>query len=101
MLFNSTGEDGAFNMHTIQQETGTIQTLDESPPSFTRLALEDPTVFNDRLIVTFQLNEAGTAYCRTTRSDSGETRLHINSIQSADFSESVPDETVTGYITVT
>lgn len=88
------------NMHTMQEEIGTVETLDETPPTFTRLALKDPTADNDRLVVTFQLNEAGTVYCRTTRSDSGETTLRINQILTADFSESVPDDTMTGYITI-
>ena len=38
-------------------------------------SLQDPSDANDRLVVTFALNEAGTAYCRFTRSDSGETDL--------------------------
>jgi len=100
MIFDSSGNAGPANMHTMQQEIGTVQTLDESPPSFTRLALKDPTQYNDRLIVTFQLNEAGTAYCRTTRSDSGETTLRINQILSADYSAVVGDPSITGYITV-
>jgi len=100
MRFDSSANPGPDNMHTMQQEIGTVQTLDESPPSFTRLALEDPTFYNDRMIVTFQLNEAGTAYCRTTRSDSGETTLRINQILTANYPEVVADETITGYITV-
>ena len=52
---------------------GVQTTLDDSPPSFTKLHIDDPTEFNTRIIVTFALNEAGTAYCRATRVDSGET----------------------------
>jgi len=100
MVFDSTGSAGPDNMHTIQQAIGTIQTLDESPPSFTRLALQDPTAQNDRLIVTFQLNEAGTAYCRATRSDSGETTLRINQILTANYGDAVGAPSETGYITI-
>ena len=46
--------------------------MDETPPSFTELLIQDPTAWNDRIEVTFALNEPGTAYCRATRSDSGE-----------------------------
>ena len=48
-----------------------VQTLDESMPIFRQLEIYDPTANNDRIIVTFTLNEDGTAYCRVTRSDSG------------------------------
>ena len=42
---------------------------------------------NDRIAVTFSLNEPGTAYCRATRSDSGETSLDmtINRILTANW----------------
>jgi len=101
MRFNtSAAAAGSDNMYTMQQEIGIVQTLDESPPSFTRLALKDPTAYNDRLIITFQLNEAGTAYCRTTRSDSGEATLRINQILTADYSAVVLVSTATAYITV-
>lgn len=101
MIFNTGGDYGPTNMYTIQQAIGTVQTLDESPPVFTLLKLQDPSAQNDRLVVTFQLNEAGTAYCRVTRSDSGETTLHINSILTASFSTALTAPTQTGYITVT
>ena len=60
----------------------------EAPPTFTLLQIEDPTSANDRIIVTFALNEPGTAYCRPTRSDSGETAadMHINRILTASWS---------------
>lgn len=60
----------------------------EAPPTFTLLQIEDPTEANDRIIVTFALNEPGTAYCRPTRSDSGETAadMHINRILTASWS---------------
>ena len=87
MLFDDS-TPAANNVHTMKTEIGTIQTLDESPPSFTSLAMQDPTAFNDRIIVTFTLNEAGTAYCRATRSDSGETKadMPINRILTASWS---------------
>ena len=67
---------------------GTKTTLDETPPSFTQLKMKDPTAANDAIIVTFQLNEAGTAYCRATRTDSGETAddMPVNRILAADWS---------------
>jgi len=100
MMYDDTGNAGPDNVHTMKVEIGTIQTLDETPPTFTRLQLQDPTAFNDRLIVTFQLNEAGTAYCRTTRSDSGETTLRINQILTANYGAEVATPSGTGYITV-
>merc|ERR1719171_1108835 len=93
------GAAASNNVHTMKTEIGSRTTLDESPPSFTKLALQDPTDLNDRIIVTFQLNEPGTAYCRTTRSDSGETTLRINQILTADYGESVTSA-VDAYITV-
>jgi hypothetical protein len=65
---------------------GTKTTLDETPPSFTQLKIKDPTAANDAIIVTFQLNEAGTAYCRATRTDSGETAgdMPVNRILTVD-----------------
>eukprot|EP00931_Biecheleriopsis_adriatica_P047271 TRINITY_DN27224_c0_g2_i1.p1 TRINITY_DN27224_c0_g2~~TRINITY_DN27224_c0_g2_i1.p1 ORF type:complete len:3147 (+),score=582.09 TRINITY_DN27224_c0_g2_i1:27-9467(+) len=101
MIFDNTANFGANNMHTMQQEIGTVQTLDESPPIFTRLAMADPTALNDRIVVTFQLNEAGTAYCRTKRSDSAETTLRINQILTADFSAEITNPTDTASITIT
>ncbi|CAE8700012.1 unnamed protein product [Polarella glacialis] len=85
----------------MQQELGTVQTLDESPPTFTRLAIQDPTSLNDRIVVTFQLNEAGTAYCRTKRKDSAETTLRINQILTANFGAEVTLPTQTASITIT
>merc|ERR1711871_670149 len=57
----------------VRDAIGIKTTLDQAPPTFTRLELEDPTAFNTKIVVTFSLNELGTAYCRATRSDSGET----------------------------
>eukprot|EP00913_Durusdinium_trenchii_P027300 g25611.t1 len=57
MFFDSAGSSGD-NVHTMQQEIGTVKTLDESPPIFTMLSIADPTALNDRIVVTFQLNEA-------------------------------------------
>merc|ERR1719487_1467615 len=102
MMYDSSGNFGPDNVFTMKQEIGTVQTLDESPPSFTRLAMKDPTAYNDRIIVTFQLNEAGTTYCRVTRSDSGETTLRINQILSANYGEvqAVDNPGAVQYITV-
>jgi hypothetical protein len=90
MVFDGTaGQESNQNVHTISQDAGgigTIQTLDESPPIFKTLAMDDPTVDNDRIVVTFTLNEDGTAWCRATRSDSGEVDLKINRILTADWS---------------
>ncbi|CAJ1388164.1 unnamed protein product [Effrenium voratum] len=91
---------GPDNVHTIWASTGTVQTLDESPPEFTTLAIKDPSDFNDRLVVTFALNEAGTAYCRATRSDSGETDLRINRILSANYYATVAAASIQGTITI-
>merc|ERR1719261_1577742 len=88
-MFYNISSSGPQNVHTMKTEIGSVTTLDESPPSF-----------NDRIIVTFQLNEAGTAYCRTTRSDSGETTLRINRILTANYGQAVAGPTNTGYITV-
>merc|ERR1719171_2793712 len=89
MIYHTSASAGPQNTHTISQDAGgvgTIQRLDESPPIFDKLMIQDPTAFNDRIIVTFTLNEDGTAYCRVTRSDSGETNLKINRILTADWS---------------
>merc|ERR550514_444075 len=87
MYWNSTGNVGPQNVHTIATTgIGTIQTLNESPAIFTKMSIKDPTAANDRIVVVFQLNEAGTAWCRVTRSDSGETDLKINRILTADWS---------------
>merc|ERR1719460_2659497 len=102
MLYHTSSLSGPQNVHTISQETGGIQTvttLDESPPIFDKLMIQDPTAYNDRIIVTFTLNEDGTAYCRVTRSDSGETNLKINRILTADWSAThdggASDQTIT------
>jgi len=101
MIFDSSAS-GPDNMHTMQQEIGTVQTLDESPPIFTRLQIPDPTAINNQIVVTFKLNEAGTAYCRAKRSDSAEATLHINQILSADFSQEILDPVNdVGTITIT
>ena len=63
---------------TLKDEIGPLVTLDESPPSFTKLLIPDPTAYNDRIIVVLALNEPGTAYCRATRSDSGETAVDMS-----------------------
>ena len=89
MMFDSAANAGPSNVHTIKTSIGTVKTLDESPPTFTKLAMLDPTANNDRIVVTFSLNEAGTAYCRVTRSDSGETTLRINRILTANYMASV------------
>jgi len=60
MMFDDVANAGPSNVHTIKTGIGTVQTLDESPPTFTKLAMLDPTASNDRIIVTFSLNEAGT-----------------------------------------
>ena len=52
---------------------GAVSTLDQAPPSFTYLDVQDPTLANNKIVVTLRLNEVGVAYCRATRSDSGET----------------------------
>ena len=65
---------------------GTLATRDETPPSFTTLKIEDPTAANDRIVVTFELNEAGTAYCRVARMDSAGGDLPISRILTASWS---------------
>ncbi|CAJ1414200.1 unnamed protein product [Effrenium voratum] len=100
MIFDDVTLAGPDNVHTIWASTGTVQTLDESPPEFTTLAIKDPSDFNDRLVVTFALNEAGTAYCRATRSDSGETDLRINRILSANYYATVAAASIQGTITI-
>lgn len=73
---------------TLKDAIGLLVTLDESPPTFTRLQIQDPTASNDRINITLALNEPGTAYCRATRSDSGETAadMTINRILAAGWS---------------
>jgi hypothetical protein len=68
-----------------QAVLGPIITLDVSPPKFTYLKAEGTQ--EGEITVTFDLNEAGTAYCRATRSDSGEATMHINRILKADWSQ--------------
>ena len=72
----------------LKDTIGGLVTLDETPPTFTRLVIQDPTEYNDRINITLALNEPGTAYCRATRSDSGETAadMTVNRILSADWS---------------
>jgi hypothetical protein len=65
------------NVEAVRHAIGPVTTLDETPPTFTRLQLQDPTARDDRLVVTFALNEPGTAYCRAVRSDSGETAVDV------------------------
>jgi hypothetical protein len=76
---------------------GTITTLDEAKPTFQKLQIQDPTQHNDRIIVTFSLNEVGTAYCRATLSDSGETSadMPINRILTSAWSEAYTSGTQT------
>lgn len=73
---------------SMKDTIGPLVTLDEDPPTFTRLQIEDPTAYNDRINITLALNEPGTAYCRATRSDSGETAadMTINRILAASWS---------------
>ena len=60
-------------VHTLRAAVGNKTTLDTTPPSFTLLEIQDPTAANDSIVISFTLNEPGTAYCRATRTDSGET----------------------------
>ncbi|CAK9095833.1 Uncharacterized protein SCF082_LOCUS45001 [Durusdinium trenchii] len=78
----------ASQVSKLQEALGNVTTLDETPPSFTELLIQDPTAWNDRIEVTFALNEPGTAYCRATRSDSGEVEedMYIGWIQTAQWS---------------
>ena len=73
---------------TLKDAIGLLVTLDETPPTFTLLQIQDPTAYNDRINITLSLNEPGTAYCRATRSDSGETAVDmtINRILAAGWS---------------
>lgn len=86
MLFDS-GADPS-QVVVIQRGLGNVTTLDESPPEFTHLSIKDPTASNDRIEILFSLNEPGTAYCRATRSDSGEGEddMNIPWIQTARWS---------------
>ena len=76
--FASQSEVALSAVHSLRELIGTKRTLDETPPNFTQLAIDDPTTYNDRIIVAFALNEPGTAYCRATRSDSGETSADMS-----------------------
>lgn len=60
------------DVHALRNAIGSKTTLDTTPPSFTLLQIEDPTASNDRIEISFALNEPGTAYCRATLSDSGK-----------------------------
>ena len=62
---------------------GLITTLDQSPPTFTVLGAKG--INENTIQVTFRCNEACRAYCRVTRSDSGESSLSINRILKADY----------------
>ncbi|CAE8610726.1 unnamed protein product [Polarella glacialis] len=75
-------------VNTLRSAIGTQTTLDDTPPAFTQLSIQDPTASNSQIVVTFKLNEPGTAYCRVTRSDSGETAadMSINRILTASWS---------------
>ena len=88
MMPYDSGDAASSKVLAFKAEIGSVTTLDEAPPSFTRLQLEDPTANDDRIVVTFELNEAGTAYCRATRADSGETaqEMGVNRILSAAWS---------------
>jgi hypothetical protein len=68
---------------STQPAIGNIITLDQTPPTFTKLGAKGLT--ENTIMVTFQCNEACRTYCRVTRSDSGETSLSINRILKADF----------------
>ena len=93
----------ASTVASIQAALGNVTTLDETPPEFTQLAIQDPTAFNDRIQVTFALNEPGTAFCRATRSDSGETGqdMYIGWIQTAGWSAEHDGSSVTSSINIT
>ncbi|CAE7664485.1 unnamed protein product [Symbiodinium microadriaticum] len=90
-------------VHSLRELIGTKRTLDETPPNFTQLVLDDPTTYNDRIIVAFALNEPGTAYCRATRSDSGETSadMPVVRILGAGWSAAHNGSTVPSIITMT
>ncbi|CAE8700013.1 unnamed protein product [Polarella glacialis] len=66
-----------------QAAVGAIITLDETPPQFTQLGAQ--SIDENTIKVTFKCNEACRAYCRVTRSDSGETSLSINRILKANY----------------
>ena len=68
-------------VHTMRGAIGTKRTLDTTPPSFNLLEIQDPTAASDSIVISFALNEPGTAYCRATRVDSGEiaSDMHLAS----------------------
>ena len=73
-------------IQAARDNVGTLTTLDESPPSFTKLGARG--ISETQIQVTFQLNEVGTTYCRVTRSDGGEPTLHVNRIIDAGLDNS-------------
>ena len=81
----------------LKDTVGLLVTLDETPPTFTKLLIPDPTEHNDRINITLSLNEPGTAYCRATRSDSGESAadMTINRIIAAGWSAAYSGSDVT------
>eukprot|EP00931_Biecheleriopsis_adriatica_P071269 TRINITY_DN4511_c0_g1_i3.p1 TRINITY_DN4511_c0_g1~~TRINITY_DN4511_c0_g1_i3.p1 ORF type:complete len:2354 (-),score=405.61 TRINITY_DN4511_c0_g1_i3:1928-8902(-) len=85
------------SVQAFQSSVGTQTTLDDAPPTFTKLEIQDPTASNTAIVVTFALNEPGTAYCRATRLDSGETEadVPISRILTADWSGSFSASDVT------
>ncbi|CAE7706437.1 unnamed protein product, partial [Symbiodinium microadriaticum] len=86
------GTESSRLVSSVKAAVGSIVTLDESPATFTQLEILDPTVqllAEEGLIaVSLALNEPGTAYCRVTRSDSGEvgSDMHVNRILAAGWS---------------
>ena len=96
MTFNTSAATSQVSL--IRDAIGSVTTLDETPPTFTLLEIQerveklhlllcrfqkqilaklremrqDPTALTDRIQVTFTLNEPGTGYCRAIRADSGE-----------------------------
>jgi hypothetical protein len=99
MTYNSGAVAGS-KVASVGTDIGTVTTLDESPPSFTQLEIQDPTASNDAIIVTFKLNEAGTAYCRPVRTDSGQapTDVPINRIMTANWYAAVASSSSTATI---
>eukprot|EP00913_Durusdinium_trenchii_P022223 g20882.t1 len=62
------------SVQSFAQSMGQLSTLDEAPPSFTVLEIQDPTAAEGILVISFALNEVGTAYCRfSQRQDSANT----------------------------
>jgi hypothetical protein len=62
MTYNSGAVDASKALH-IATAIGSVTTLDQTPPDFVQLKIQDPTAYNTKIIVTFSLTEAGTAYC--------------------------------------